>query len=426
MMASAFLALQGPDPESRFVVRFAPRRLTRLTGRHHLLWARSLLFGLATTLVASGCSTTEVVKANSTPAIQSSVEIAAEDVLDLGIVELDPGIPQEEPALEKSLIVPDVRRAESRFIAYHLKNTLEQTGNWGAVRVTPADSRVVDVIIAGEILLSDGERLRVRLSARDATGKHWFTNEYEDGASKFSYRQTQEDPFQDLYNEFANDLLAYRSKLDARTIANIRTVAGLQYAASLSPESFGGYLQKTGKTVSVLQLPADGDPMVRRINRIKDRELLFVDTLDEYYDRFYREMSAPYRDWRAFTYDEAIKLRQMQKQSRNRLLTGAALIAGGLYASTESGTYAGQAAAAGAVVGGIAGIRSGLQRRADAEVHAASLRELSESLGGEITPIVLDVEGRTIELKGTADTQYAEWQRILKDIYAEDNVRISE
>jgi len=387
---------------------------------------RTALLGLILALSHAGCTTTEVVKANSTPATQSQEMTDPELVLDIGIIEFAPGIPESEGEIEKALIVPEVRRAESRFIAYHLRNTLEQTGNWGAVRVTPERSKAVDLTVWGEILLSDGETLQVRVTARDATGTLWLDEEYDDNASKFSYRQTREDPFQDIYNAVANDLLAYRDKLAADELRNIRTVAALEFASSLSPESFEGYLRRSGDRVSVLQVPADGDPMVQRIDRIKEREFLFVDTLDDYYDRFYREMAAPYRDWRQYTYDEAVRLRQMEAQSRKRLLSGIALVAGGLAAGARSETYAGQVAAAGAAVGGIGAIRSGLERRRDAEVHAASLRELSESMGQEITPIVLDVEGRTVELKGTADNQYGKWRRILKDIYQRDNAQIAE
>ena len=79
-----------------------------------------------------------------------------------------------------------------------------------------------------------------------------------------------------------------------------------------------------------------------------------------------------------------------------------------------------EAAAAGAVVGGIGAIREGLSRRKEAEIHAESLRELSQSLGTEITPYVLDIEGRTIELVGTAEQQYTQWRKLLHDIYLEE------
>ena len=101
-------------------------------------------------------------------------------------------------------------------------------------------------------------------------------------------------------------------------------------------------------------------------------------------------------------------------------MAGALLIAGGIAAGSESDTWAGDAAAAGAVVGGLGAIRSGLSRRKEAEIHAESLRELSQSLGTEITPYLLDIEGRTIELVGTAQEQYEQWRQLLHDIYLEE------
>jgi hypothetical protein len=157
--------------------------------------------------------------------------------------------------------------------------------------------------------------------------------------------------------------------------------------------------------------------MLGRVQQIKEREYLFVDTLDDFYGQFYRDMKPSYREWRFATYGEAIKLRQLDRKARNRLIGGAAMIAGGLYAGSESPTYASQAASTGAVIGGIQAIRSGLNVRKDAEIHAESLKELSASLGAEITPFVLDIEGKTIELEGTADAQYEQWRRILKEIY---------
>lgn len=380
------------------------------------------LFSCATIFLAlavTGCSTTEYVQANVTPAKQAQVELPAHLYMDIGIVPFDPNIPTTEEELEKQLIIPDVRRAETQFMAYHLKDTIEQTGNWGAVRVTPEPSDAVDIHLTGKILNSDGELLVVSVTATDAAGKTWLSKEYKDQASKFSYdKDVRDDPFQDLYNEIANDLLAVKNGLDESEIQNIRQVAALTYAKSLSPEAFGQYIEERGNTLQVTQLPAETDRMLGRIEQIKEREYLFVDTLDDFYGQFYREMKPSYHEWRYATYGEAIKLRQMEKKSTQRLLGGAALIAGGLYAGSEAPTYAGQAASTGTVLGGIQAIRTGLNLRKDAEIHAQSLKELSASLGSEITPFVLDIEGKTIELKGTADAQYEQWRRILKDIYA--------
>lgn len=379
---------------------------------------------LLTTLVSgllAGCSTTKVIKANASPAIQASGQISPDLLLDVGVLPFDPNIPpQEELDEEGQIIVPDVRRAESRYIAYHLKDTMELTGNWGAVRVMPEESPVVDLTITGKILVSDGEKLVTRVRAEDSTGREWLDKKYSDNASKFTYEKTNEDPFQDLYNDIANDLLAYRQQLEKQEITEIRQVSKLRYARSLSPQAFGDYLDKSRGRLEVSQLPAENDPMMERVRRIKQREYLFVDTLDDYYGKFYRDMKPSYDEWRFATYEEALKLREMQQQARNRLIGGAALIAGGIAASQKSGTYAGQAASAGAVIGGIGAIKSGLDRRKQAEIHEESLKELSQSLGSEITPFVLDIEGRTIELTGTADAQYEQWRKILREIYAEE------
>ena len=371
--------------------------------------------------VTTGCASTTVVTANSTPARQASTPITFDELLDIGILPIDPNIPSDLEEIEENLIVPDVRRAESSYIAYHLKDTLELTGNWGAVRVTPESAVSVDLELRGRILLSDGEQLKVQMRAVDARGRVWFDRTYEDTASKFSYEKPREDPFQDLYNDIANDLLAAREQMTRDDILAIKTVAGLKYARDLAPEAFENYLEENSRgQVRVVQLPAETDSMLIRVNRIKEQEYLFVDTLDDYYSRFYRDMRPSYDEWRHATYDEAIRLREVQKQARAHLATGALLIAGGIYAGSESGTWAGDAAAAGAVVGGIGAVKAGLQRRKEAEIHAESLKELSQSLGTEITPYVLDIEGRTIELTGTAEEQYQQWRELLSEIYAQE------
>ncbi|MFT7688199.1 MAG: hypothetical protein ACI9FB_003559 [Candidatus Azotimanducaceae bacterium] len=378
----------------------------------------SWLFLITTALSIGACSTTEVIKANSTPAQLASITLPNHLYMDIGILPLDPGIPNTEEAIAKNLIVADVRRAESQFIAFHLKDSLEATGNWGAVRVTPKISDAVDLTLSGTILKSDGERLEVQFKAVDSKGDIWFDKIYADQASKFNYSETQEDPFQDLYNDFSNDLLSFRESLSEKNISEIRTVSSLRYARNLSPDAFGQYLTTSngGKTI-LHQLPADSDRMLMRVDKIKDREYLFVDTLDEYYRTFYRDMKGSYDEWRFATYEEAINLRRMQKQASTRLLAGAAMIAAGIYAGSETGTYAGQTGAAGIVAGGVGVLKKGLDRRKEAEIHAESLRELSQSLGSEITPYVLSIEGQTIELTGTADDQYTQWRKILKDIY---------
>ena len=371
-------------------------------------------------LFLGGCTSTKVINANSTPAIQAVGSQADELLLDIGITPFDPNIPSKEEDLANGFIIPDVRRAESGYIAYHLKDTLELTGNWGAVRVTPKTTDTVGLHVTGKLLISDGEKLRLSIRVVDATGKVWINKTYQDTASKFSYEVIKEDPFQDLYNEIANDILLVRQKNAPDRIREIKMVADLRFALDLAPDAFEGYISEDKTRLIPMQLPAEDDTMMRRLEKIKEREYVFVDTMDEYYGRFYTNMRESYDEWRLATYEEAILLRRLQKQSRNRLIGGAALVAAGIYAGSESSTYAETLASSGVVSGGVAAIRSGLNRRKEAEIHAQSLRELGQSLGSEIGPSVLKIEGETIELEGSAAAQYDEWRNILRAIYIEE------
>jgi hypothetical protein len=368
------------------------------------------------------CSSTEVIKANSTPPMTATIQLPIDLYMDIGIMPLEPGIPEGEEALENSLIIPDVRRAEARYIAYQLKDTLELTGNWGAVRVIPQFTEAVDLLITGKILESNGEELKIQVTVTDSTGNVWLSRNFTDTASKYSYEAPKEDPFQDFYNDVANAILLYRETLQDEELAKIKQVSNLRYAIRLSPEAFGSYLTESKGRVKINQLPANNDQMLVRVNRIKEREYLFVDTLDDYYGNFFRDMKSSYDEWRYATYDEAVATKRLKKESLKRMVGGAAVVAAGIAASAskQSNTWATQAAAVGVVGGGIGLIKSGLNRRQQAEVHENALKEISESLGAEITPHVLDIEGRTIELTGSADVQYEEWREILKQIYVEE------
>jgi hypothetical protein len=50
-------------------------------------------------------------------------------------------------------------------------------------------------------------------------------------------------------------------------------------------------------------------------------------------------------------------------------------------------------------------------------MHGESLKQLGSSFQNEVQPSVIDIEGRTLELKGSAEQQYAEWRRLLRELY---------
>lgn len=370
----------------------------------------------------SSCTSTEVITANSTPPVQLKTVLTDAERLDIVVTPFDPNLTALADANNGEIPVSaEVRRAESRYLAFHLKDTLEQTGNWGIVRVVPAAAAHHALIVNGKILESDGEKLQVQVNARDASGKLWIDKIYEDTASKYGYQSLKEDPFQDLYNNIANDLISRYQAYPQVHIRDLRQITQIAFAADLAPTAFDGYLQTDPRgNVSILKLPAANDAILTRVERIRRQDDLLVDTLDDYYFKFYRDVKPSYDEWRYATYDEAVRLRQMKKQARNRLFTGAALIAGGIYAGSQSETWAADAASAGAVVGGITAVKSGLDRLKQTEIHEQALQELTQSLSREVTPNVLDIEGTTIELKGSAEQQYGQWRSLLEQLYQED------
>ena len=72
------------------------------------------------------------------------------------------------------------------------------------------------------------------------------------------------------------------------------------------------------------------------------------------------------------------------------------------------------------MAGGVAAVISGYRKNEEAKIHTDSLKEISGSFQTEAAPLVVDVEGRTLRLTGTAEEQYAEWRRLLHELYKEE------
>ena len=69
------------------------------------------------------------------------------------------------------------------------------------------------------------------------------------------------------------------------------------------------------------------------------------------------------------------------------------------------------------VLGGAYMIKSGLDKRAESQIHLEALQELGGSFEAEMQPQVIELEDRTVTLTGTVDNQYDQWREILHDIY---------
>lgn len=383
--------------------------------------SRGLLAALAALALLAGCVVQEQRPMARIAADKATQEVPVDELLDVGVRLFDPNIPEDPKAQERERIFPDVRKAESRYIPVLIRNTLEGTGHWGQVRVLPRDGTGMDVFVDGVIVASDGRRLELDIEVRDATGRVWYRKGYEGKSDVRAYTDAAGrpvDPFENLYNTLANDLLAARRQLSREQRVQIRQVSDLRFAAELAPYAFGSYLAQDRKgAYSVVRLPAAEDPVVQRMQRVRERDYALVDTLNEYYAGFGDSIVQPYTNWRKYSYEELEAESLAKRQALTRQVLGAVAVVGGVMAGQESNSSAGSAAATAAVIGGIYAFKSGLDKRAEIKVHTESLKQLGDSFQAEVQPMVVDVEGRTLQLKGSAEEQYAEWRRLLKELY---------
>jgi hypothetical protein len=69
-----------------------------------------------------------------------------------------------------------------------------------------------------------------------------------------------------------------------------------------------------------------------------------------------------------------------------------------------------------AIIGGQV-IVNGINLSKQAEMHSESIRELSETFGSEMKPVLVEFEGKTYELTGPAEAQFNRWRELLREIY---------
>ncbi len=324
--------------------------------------------------------------------IDSGQPVAA-DHLDVGLPIFDPGIPDDASTHGKLGIFPEIRKSEAKYMPVMLRQVLIESGDWGVVRVLPEALESSELQVSGTILHSDGQRLELHIQARDATGVQWLDKVYSGATTPQDYPvKVPGDPFLSVYTHIASDLLAARRQQSAKQLADIRQVALMRYASGLAPEVFASYLAQSPSGGYTLQrLPAAEDPMLVRVNRIREQEYLFIDTVDEQYARLSEEMAPTYNLWRQFgaeqaLYDDDYKERVSSRDSQGRR---------GSFAALEQ-TY---------------------NAYKWSKIHEQDLDEMAQGFDNEVAPTVMEVSGTVFKLSGTLDRQYTEWREILQRIF---------
>ncbi len=358
--------------------------------------------------------------------VTAQKELPEDELLNVAIQVFDPGeLPEDEE--ERAGLSEEIRQAEANFLPVQLKYTLQRSGYWGSVWVVPDQSETADLMISGKIEYSDGETLALAIRAVDARNVVWLDKTYKETSlrsERNSARPEKQGTFQDLFNAISNDLIKFRQSLSHNDMLAIRRLTELRYAASMSEESFERYFrQDKDGHFTIVGLPAEDDPMLARVRAIRARDEMLMDTLSGYYDNYYAELWSPYQNWRKFRSDELEAMRKIKDEAFARQVMGFAAIAG----SIAMGAIGGQDAArilapvrGIMAAGGAAAVYSGYQKRQEAQMNMEVIKELGESFAADARPLVVEVNGETVRLTGTAREQYAEWRNLLKKIYREE------
>ena len=249
-------------------------------------------------------------------------------------------------------------------------------------------------------------------------GARWLKKEYAALADSRAYKDVAvkpRDPFDNLYATIANDLLAARKALTSEQRAQIHEVvepAVRRRSRALCVPDLPCARRAQGYIRDQAAACRRRSRSSQRMDRIHERDYALVDTLNEHYTNFSESMDDAYSNWRKYSNEELRRRGRREAQgahapgARRRCRRGWRARGPGKSAAAPA-----IAAATAAVIGGIYAFKSGLDMRSEIKMHGESLKQLGSSFQNEVQPIVVDIEGRTLELKGSAEQQYAEWRQ---------------
>lgn len=372
---------------------------------------------LCTLAGACTMSSSSVTPAAPKPLNMAITELPEDRVMDVWIEQFTPSKVDEDEA-EETGVSDDIRRAESRFIPVHLRDTMQSSGYWGVVRVVPRGTVGAELLVSGTVIQSNGRELVLDVTARDAMGTLWLERTYSTWAVPVSYDGTapgEQDAFQNVYNQISNDLAEILMQQPAAEVESVRQAAALRFAADMAPSAFEDYLSEDARGgVMIERLPSEDDPLYTRVLALKDRDDMFADVLNAHYGQFYNGMWDSYTNWRRASLEEILALEEVERESSMKIATGVLAILGAIAIDSFGGSNNTGTLEAVMVGGGAMAIQAGINQGAEAEMHEVAIQELGQSFEAEVSPMVVEIDGETIELTGSADVQYMRWRQLLQ------------
>jgi len=330
-------------------------------------------------------------------------EVPAYAQMEVGVVVFDSAVQGRLSEELGEWLYTEITRKETQYLPYLVRNTLVESNQWGPVRVLPESDPSMDLLVFGTVLRSDGEVLELEIKAIDSTGTEWLNKRYMEVASMDDYPDTTRftpgrrfdannfvDPMQDIYDQIANDLVVVRDSLSAQRLQEIHQIAELVYANDLAPESFADTLGRdAGGTLIITGQLAANDPMLGRVEEIRRRHYLFIDTVDEYYRALFDEMQPAYVLWRRYA------LEQVETESRLRVFNADD------YADSNS----------------YLSLIQRYDRYKWSKIYEQEFTELASGFNNEIAPAILELNQQVHGLSGTMDSQYRQWRGILREMF---------
>ncbi|EAQ97831.2 hypothetical protein KT71_14714 [Congregibacter litoralis KT71] len=311
--------------------------------------------------------------------------------LDLGIAVFDQGLDNRQ---DGARVFPTVRKAESLLIPVTLSTYLEDSGAWGAVRVVHSDDVFMPLLVEGEILRADGAVLELQLRLRAADGQLLLDRIYRDEANSADYPvKPGKEPFEDIYRAMSNDLLRIGKSLNDSRRQSLQRLALMRFAAGLSPASFERFIAQTEQGgYALVSFPADGDPMLQRLARVRRQDDLFIDAVDEQYSDLRGEVEDSYALWREYNFE----LQRFGDDYRSTAAERKLNARRGSYAAMQQ-VYASYR---------------------KVKIQEEDLRELVKGFSGESLETVLEVDDGVFRLSGSVQDRYLQWREILTRINA--------
>lgn len=341
----------------------------------------------------------------------------------------DPNIPDDKKRIEELAIWPEVRRTEAVRSAVTLTEKLADTNAFEGVRATPDSETSAHLYTLGKILKSNGREFDVEINVVSIDGDSVFKKKYSFTVDEYDLSDPRKGRNSDLYEDFfveiATDIAARVKRFDQDDRDELARVEELRYADFFEPNFSNQFTSQDmfGRT-KITSYPNSQDPMMRRIAALKVQDQMFIDNLQNDYQDFYDVSNDAYATWQRAAYTETVAASEARQRAAVKGMVGLLAIAGAVAVGNDAGytDYGSQLGAVALAVGGVAAIKGAMGDSKQAKAHKETLSELGKSLNAEIAPKVMELEDTQIELKGSAQEQYATWRSALRRVYEQEQV----